>query len=403
MEESMAHSGEIIQCLDKTEAEMLTLLERLVNTDSGTYLREGVNQVAGIIGEKLHNLGFAVERLSQSEFGDHLLARKGGTSAKKLLCLGHMDTVFSEGEPKRRPFRIDGDKAYGPGALDMKGGIVVLLHSLYALMKVDPGLYKALNLTVLLNSEEEILSPTSTPHIIREAQAADTVCVFEPARPEGQVVIKRKGAGKYYLTVHGKAAHAGAQPELGVSAIEELAHTILEFHALNDFEEGLTVNVGVVRGGSRSNIIAEHAYAEIDVRVADEGQMNRVQKEFDRICRPHRDGIRMELTGGIVFPPMLKTERSLDLLRLFQETGKELGVDIDEIPTGGASDGNHASHYAPTIDGLGPQGTGAHGPDETLIVPTLIERSKVFALFIEKWHQSFAPKEDYPKGLSPLS
>jgi len=398
----MVHSGETIKYLDKREAEMLTLLEKLVNIDSGTYLRRGVNQIASIIVPKLHELGFEVEQLAQPDFGDHLLARKGGTSIKKLLCIGHMDTVFPEGEAKRRPFRIDGDKAYGPGVLDMKGGIVVLLSSLYVLMKADPGLYQALDLTVLLNSEEEVLSPTSTPYIIREAQAADTVCVFEPARPEGQVVIKRKGAGKYYLTVHGKAAHAGAQPELGVSAIEELARAILDFHALTDFEGGLTINVGVVRGGSRSNIIAEHAYAEIDVRAVDQVQIERIQEEFNRICRPHRDGIRMELTGGIAFPPMLKTERSLELLRLIQEAGRELGVDIDEIPTGGGSDGNHASHYAPTVDGLGPQGTGAHSPDEILIVPTLLERSKVFALFIEKWHQSFAPKEDYPKGLSPL-
>ncbi|MFQ5842642.1 MAG: M20 family metallopeptidase, partial [Thermodesulfobacteriota bacterium] len=346
--------------------------------------------------------GFEVERLPQTDFGDHLLARKGGASIKRLLCIGHMDTVFPEGEAKRRPFRIDGDKAYGPGVLDMKGGIVVLLYSLYALLKADPNLYQALDLTLLFNSEEEILSPTSTPCVIREAKAADTVCVFEPARPKGQVVIKRKGAGKYYLTVHGKAAHAGAQPELGASAIEELARTILEFHALTNFEEGLTVNVGVIRGGSRSNIIAERASAEIDVRAVDQDHIDRIQNEFNRICRPHRDGIRMELTGGIAFPPMLKTERSLELLRLVHEAGRELGVDIDEIPTGGGSDGNHASHYAPTIDGLGPQGTGAHSPDETLIVPTLVERSKVFALFIEKWHQSFATKKDYPKGLSPL-
>lgn len=398
----MVGSEETVKCLDKSEAEMLALLEKLVNIDSGTYLRKGVNQIAGIIVPKLHELGFEVERLPQPDFGDHLLARKGGTSMKRLLCIGHMDTVFPEGEAKRRPFRIDGDRAYGPGVLDMKGGIVVLLNSLYALMEGNPSLYQALDLTVLLNSEEEVLSPTSTPYIIREAQAVDTVCVFEPARPEGQVVIKRKGAGKYYLTVHGKAAHAGAQPELGVSAIEELARAILDFHALTDFEGGLTINVGVVRGGTRSNIIAEHAYAEIDVRAVDQVQIDRIQNEFNRICRPHRDGIRMELTGGIAFPPMLKTERSLELLRLVHEAGRELGVDIDEIPTGGGSDGNHASHYAPTIDGLGPQGTGAHSQDETLIVPTLVERSKVFVLFIEKWHQSFATKKDYPKGLSPL-
>jgi glutamate carboxypeptidase len=398
----MVGSEETIKCLDKKEAEMLTLLERLVNIDSGTYLRGGVTQIANIIVPKLHELGFEVEQLPQTDFGDHLLARKGGTSMKRLLCIGHMDTVFPEGEAKRRPFRIDGDKAYGPGVLDMKGGIVVLLYSLYALMKADPSLYQILDLTVLLNSEEEILSPTSTPYVIREAKAADTVCVFEPARPEGQVVIKRKGAGKYYLTVHGKAAHAGSQPELGVSAIEELARAILEFHALTDFEEGLTVNVGVIRGGSRSNIIAERASAEIDVRAVDQDHVDRIQNEFNRICRPRRDGIQLELTGGIAFPPMLKTERSLELLRLIQEAGRELDVGIDEIPTGGASDGNHASHYAPTIDGLGPQGTGAHSPDEILMVPTLLERSKIFALFIEKWHESFAPKENYPKGLSPL-
>jgi glutamate carboxypeptidase len=281
----MVHSGKTIKWLCKREAEMLALLERLVNIDSGTYLKEGVNQIANIIVPKLHELGFEVEQLPQTDFGDHLLARKEGTSMKRLLCIGHMDTVFPEGEAKRRPFRIDVDKAYGPGVLDMKGGIVVLLYSLYALMKGDPSLYQTLNLTLLFNSEEEILSPTSTPYVIREAQAADTVCVFERARPEGQVVIKRKGAGKYYLTVHGKAAHAGAQPEMGISAIEELARTILEFHALTDFEEGLTINVGIIRGGSRSNIIAERASAEIDVRVVGQDHIDWIQNQFNRICR----------------------------------------------------------------------------------------------------------------------
>ena len=398
----MANSGKIIRALDSREGEMLDLLERLVNIDSGSYLKAGVDRVADIIAPKLRELGFEVERLAQPDFGDHLLARKGGSSAKRLLCIGHMDTVFPDGEAKRRPFRIEGDKAYGPGIIDMKGGIVVLLYSLQALMEADPDLYRSLDLVLLFNSDEEVLSPTSTPYIVREAKASDTVCVLEPARPKGQVVIKRKGVGKYCLTVHGKAAHAGVQPELGISAIEELARTILDLHALTDFEDGLTVNVGVIKGGSRSNVIAEHAYAEIDVRAVDQTQIDRVQEEFGRICRPHREGIRMELTGGIDFPPMLKTQRSLELLRLVQEAGRELSVDIDGIPTGGGSDGNHASQYAPTIDGLGPQGTGAHSPDEILIVPTLLERSKILALFIEKWQRSFAPKEDYPKGLSSL-
>jgi glutamate carboxypeptidase len=398
----MKRSGEIIRVLNKREGEMIALLESLVNTDSGTYLRDGVNQLADTIDPRLRELGFQVERLSQADFGDHLLARKGGSAGKRLLCVGHMDTVFPDGEVRRRPFRIQGKKAYGPGVIDMKGGIVVLLYSLQGIMESLPDLYSALDIVVLLNSDEEIGSPTSTPHIVQEAKAADTACIFEPARPKGQVVIKRKGVGKYILTVYGKAAHAGAQPELGLSAIEELARAILDLHALNDFEDGLTVNVGVIRGGTRSNIIAEQAYAEIDLRAVDQAQVDRAQRELNRICRPRRDGIRMELTGGITFPPMLKTERSLELLHLLREAGAEVGVEIDELFTGGGSDGNHTSHYAPTIDGLGPQGTGAHSPDEALIVPTLLERSKAFALFVEKWQRSFAPKGDYPKDLSPL-
>jgi len=398
----MIDPGEIIRVLDKRKEEMLSLLERLVNIDSGTYLKAGVNRVAEGLLPNLHQLGFGIERISQPDFGDHLFARKGGASGKRLLCVGHMDTVFPEGETKRRPFRTEGEKAYGPGVADMKGGIMVLLFALNVLMEVHSDLYRNLDLTVFLNSDEEIGSPASTPYIIREAKAADTVCVFEPARPNGQVVIKRKGVGKYSLSVHGRAAHAGAQPELGVSAIEELARTILELHALTNSDDGLTVNVGVIGGGSRANIIADQAYAEIDVRVKDKAHIDRVREEFDRICHPQKQGIRMELTGGISFPPMLKTERSLELLGLIQEAGRELGVDIGEIPSGGGSDGNTTSYYAPTIDGLGPQGTRAHSQDETVIVPTLIERSAVFVLFIEKWLRSFAPKEDYPKGLSPL-
>jgi glutamate carboxypeptidase len=398
----MTDSVQIIQALNKRKGEMLALLESLVNIDSGTFLKAGVNRVAEVLLPSLQHLGFEIERFSHPDFGDQLLARKGGSSGKRLLCVGHMDTVFPEGEAKRRPFRVKGDKAYGPGVSDMKGGIVVLLSSLSALMEADPDLYQTLDLTVFLNSEEEIGSPASTPYIIQEAQAAETACIFEPARPNGHVVIKRKGVAKYSLSVYGRGAHAGSQPELGVSAIDELARTILELHALTNFDDGLTVNVGVIRGGSRANIIADQASAEIDVRVKDQAHIDRVREEFDRICHPRREGIRMELTGGILFPLMLKTERSLELLGLIQEAGRELGVDIDEIPTGGGSDGNTTSHYAPTIDGLGPQGTRAHSPEETVIVSTLTERSAVFALFIEKWLGGFTPKKDYPKGLSPL-
>lgn len=398
----MENGTSVQKYLDEKKNEMLALLEKLVNIDSGTRYREGANQLIEVILPVLGKLGFEAKRLSQPDFGDHVLARKSGSSPKRLLCAGHMDTVFGEGEARKRPFRIEGDKAYGPGVIDMKGGIVVLLYSLLALKERDPDFYNLLNLALLFNSDEEVASPSSRPYFEEEAQKADAVCVFEPARPGGEVVIKRKGVGMYFLHVYGRAAHAGAQPELGLSAIEEIAHKVLELHALTDFKGGLTVNVGVIKGGSRFNIVADQAQAEIDVRVVNQGQLERLEKEFQRIAQPHREGLRIELTGGIQFPPMLKTKRSLELFGLYQEAGRELGIDIREVPTGGGSDGCRTSQSAPTIDALGPQGTGNHTADETLLIPTLVHRAKIFAVFLKKWEKHFAPKGDYPGGLAPL-
>jgi glutamate carboxypeptidase len=398
----MDNSDKIIEFLDRNQQQMVALLGNLVKIDSGTYTKEGLNQMAELIGRRLKDLGFQVQRLPQADLGDHLLARKEGPSAKKLFCIGHMDTVFPENEAQRRPFRIEGEKAFGPGVIDMKGGLVVLLFALQALREQQPDLYKKIQMTLLFNSDEEIISPSSTPIVVQEAKGADTVCIFEPIRHRGQVLTKRKGVGRYSLNVYGKAAHAGENPESGISAIQALAKKILDLHALNDYKRGLTVNVGIIKGGSRFNVIADQASAEIDVRILAHSQEEIIQKEFQRICQSQADGVRLELTGGVLFPPMLKTGRSLELLRLVQEAGKDLNLAIEETMTGAGSDGNHASYYAPTIDGLGPQGTGAHSPDEVLFVPTLVERAKLFALFVKKWEDSFAPKGDYPQGLTPL-
>jgi len=262
----------LTEYIDGREAEMLAFLEKVVNIDSGTHDKAGVDAVGELLSGRLRQLGFQVERSPQTQYGDHLVARKLGKGSRRILFVGHMDTVFPAGTAARRPFRIEGGRAYGPGVLDMKGGDVSLLYALEALKETGSRFYGEVSMTVIFNSDEEVLSPTSKTIIEAEAKRADSACVFEPARPGGEYVARRKGVGKYYLTVHGRAAHAGAQPEAGRSAVGELAHKIIAIHGLTDFGTGTTLNVGLVKGGERSNVVAETAYAEIDLRVPDIGE-----------------------------------------------------------------------------------------------------------------------------------
>ena len=377
---------EIIAAVDDHEREALALLEQLVNVDSGTYDKAGVDHVGAILAERVATLGFSVETIAQNIVGNHLVCRKPGRSDRRILFIGHMDTVFPAGTVAKRPFRIEGSRAFGPGVVDMKGGIVCLLTALTALKQTRSPAWDAMDMTIVFNSDEEVLSTTSHPIIAREAQRARTVCVFEPARPGGEYVIQRKGVGKYVLTVHGRAAHAGAQPERGRSAIVELAHKIVALHAMNDPSTGVTVNVGVIRGGERSNVIAEQAQAEIDLRVPDNATLVHVAARFQEIAATNTiPDTTAELSGGVTFPPMVQTPAARTLFAALQEAGRTLGLELRGIPTGGGSDGNHASQFAPTLDGMGPQGSEAHSDREFMEVPTLAERAKVTALFLARW------------------
>jgi glutamate carboxypeptidase len=241
-------------------------------------------------------------------------------------------------------------------------------------------------MSVVFNSDEEYLSPTSRPVIEEEARRSQTVCVFEPARPGGEYVISRKGTGKYQLTVTGRAAHAGAQPERGRSAIEEMAHKIVALHGLTDFATGGTVNVGVVQGGERSNVVAEKAYAEIDIRVPSLEAYARLDERIKAIASagtvPDTTAV---LEGGLVFPPMIQTPGAKALFEALRTAGRVVGVEVRGIHTGGGSDGNYASQFAPTLDGMGPQGSETHSDREFIEVPTLLERTKVTALFLAGW------------------
>jgi len=378
--------------LDGREGDAIRFLETLVNQDSGTYDREDVNALADMLAPPLLELGFTPTRFPQTTYGDHWLWERRGSGPKRLLCVSHLDTVFSRGTARARPFAIAGARATGPGVLDMKGGITSLLFAFRALAAADSPAWRETTIAWVLNSDEEVLSPTSRPLIRAEAERATSVAVTEPARPGGEHVIGRKGAAKFFLEVTGRAAHAGNQPEVGRSAVLAMARKICALHALTDLAEGTTVNVGVVRGGERSNVVADRCYAEIDLRAWSPAAAEKAIARFREIAEhPDVDGTAARLWGDMNFPPWPEgLPGTMALLALVQEAGHELGLALRGIPTGGGSDGNHASGVAPTIDGLGPQGSLAHNPDEYIELPTLLERAKVNARFIELWAERFA-------------
>ena len=378
--------------LESWRTEQIDFLARLVSQDSGTDDRADVNRVGDMLAEALGALQFDVRRVRQERFGDHVVGVKKGRGPKRFLCVGHFDTVFPAGTVRERPFRIADGRAYGPGAYDMKGGLAVLLFALRALREADSEAYAQTTYTCVFNSDEERLSPTSRETIAEQARQAHSVGVFEPARPGGEYVLARKGAGTFHLEVEGKASHAGLQPELGASANWDLAMKVADLSALTDLEGGTTVNVGVIRGGTRPNVVSHHASAEIDLRVwtPEEGERTiaRMREIAERVRVP---GTRATFRGQIHFPPwppgLPGTAR---LLELMEATGRKLGVEVKAIRTGGGSDGNHTAHLAPTIDGLGPQGSRAHSEEEFILVDSLLERSKMVASFLERWSAEFA-------------
>ena len=383
---------DLLARLDGWRDEQVELLARLVNHDSGTDDVLDVNRVGAILAGWLERLGFTLRRVATERFGDHLVGEKRGTGPKRFLFVGHYDTVFSSGTAKQRPFRIDGQgRAWGPGVYDMKGGLAALLYALRAHQEARTRAWAETTVAVVFNSDEERLSPTSRPVIEAEARRAHSVGILEPARPGGEYVMARKGAGTFHLEIQGKASHAGLQPELGASAIWDLAQKVAALHGLTDLETGVTVNVGTVRGGERPNVVAAHAAADIDLRAWSQADADATIAAMRTICeRPHVAGTRARFQGQIHFPPwppgLPGTERLLEIMR---GAGLELGVEVRAIKTGGGSDGNHTSAITPTLDGMGPKGSRAHSDEEFIEVATLLERTKMIALFVDRWAAEF--------------
>jgi glutamate carboxypeptidase len=344
----------------------LELLRELVEIESPTY-SSGVRVVAERMGEELRALGADVELLD----GGHLRAEVGG-KPPRLLLLGHTDTVWPVGTLDTMPFRVDGDRAYGPGAYDMKGCLVVLLDAIR-----EARTERALR--VFLTADEEMASRTGRP--LLEAAAADVgaALVVEPPGSDGTLKTSRKGLGRFQLTITGRSAHAGTNRQDGASAIEELAHQILALHALNDDERGASVNVGVVRGGTTENVVAAEAEAHVDVRVANVAESERMERELAAL-QPHVPGTTLALSGGWTRPPL---ERSAAAARMFakaREYGREVGLELEETSSGGGSDGNLVGAIGvPVLDGLGVEGGGAHARDEHALVSSIPVRAALLA------------------------
>ena len=354
------------QIMERFYADLATI----VNIDFGTYTKAGVDQVAAYLQQRFHEFGFTISFDPQEEYGDHLIATHVGSNPQgpRLLLIGHMDTVFPAGEALRRPFSY-GERegiriAQGPGVLDMKSGVLMGMYALHLLINAHEANYQSV--TFVCNSDEEIGSISSKPLIMRLARDVDAVLVWEPGRTLNWIVSARKGIAVYRVSVQGVAAHAGVDPQRGRNAILELAHQVVALHALNGTIPGVTLNVGIIHGGERTNIVPDHAYCDVDVRMQDRAGLHAIEEVLRRVTsQTILDGTVITLSGGIRSMPLERTESNARLLQLVKEAGMSLGIELEDISSGGASDANTTGGLdVPTVDGLGAGGGLAHNPNE---------------------------------------
>ncbi len=312
--------------------------------------------------------------------GDHIRIRWDGEgSGPPIFLLGHYDTVWAEGTIEKLPFSIRDGVATGPGVFDMKCGLVQGFWAVRALREVA-GIKRPI--VFVCNSDEEVGSPTSRALIEDEARGAGTVLVLEPSLG-GALKTARKGVGRYSIRVTGRPSHAGLDPEGGVSAIEEMAHLILELHGHTDHETGTTVNVGVMGGGTRYNVVAAEAFAEVDVRAVTVAEAERMDVILSSLKARH-EGAEVRVEGGMIWPPMERTQKTAELFAHAKELAAEIGFELREGLAGGASDGCLcASVGAPTLDGLGAVGGGAHAIDEHVEVSSIPKRAALVARLME--------------------
>ncbi|WP_416669875.1 M20 family metallopeptidase [Egbenema bharatensis] len=381
----------LLDYLHRRQDAMTELLEQLVRAESPSTVPAAQQPVFTLLQSALKDQPYQVRQIPGRKTGGHLVAvpRRGDRLASinsqprpLQLLLGHCDTVWPLGTLDTMPLVVKQGKLYGPGTYDMKAGLVITLFALEALQALE--LPVELLPVWLVNSDEEIGSHESTPHIERLAQRADRVFVMEPSLGAmGRLKTERKGVGQFTVRVVGRAAHAGLEPEKGASAILELSFVIQKLFALNDPQRGISVNVGTIDGGIGSNVIAPESTAIVDVRVLHKADIPQLQAAILNL-QATTPNTQLIIQGRIGRPPMEKTPGNIQLWQRAQQAASELGMAIEEGTAGGSSDGNTTSLFAPTLDGLGAVGENAHAVGECVYLDQLVERSALLArLLIE--------------------
>lgn len=365
----------------EAQREWLTeTLETLVRLESPSTDKPALDRCGHELVTRLSAIGGRVETLSQVRAGDHVRA-EFGHGDRQVLLLGHFDTVWPVGQLRRMPLRHEHGCVFGPGTFDMKAGLAIGVLAIRALDETGP---TACRTVMLLTTDEEIGSVTSRDAIEEEARRSQAVLVLEPSLPGGAVKTSRKGCGEFDLRVRGISAHAGVEPGKGVSAIHELARQILALESLQDLDRGISVNVGVVSGGTRTNVIAEDARARVDVRVPTLEDAAKVEAAV-RGLTPRLAGASLEIAGGVGRPPLERTPGVARLYEMARGVARDLGRDLGEGSTGGGSDGNFtAALGVPTLDGLGAVGDGAHALHEHVVLDELPWRAALVAGLIRR-------------------
>jgi len=375
-------ANDILNYLKDNHQKMLELLKEMVAIESPSNNKQALNNIIQFLIEKLKELDYYTIHVSGHKTGGYLYAcpKNRKKNAPLQLLVGHCDTVWNLDTIKEIPIAQHKDKLSGPGVYDMKAGITQILFSLLAIK--DLKLNAVATPILLINTDEEIGSIESTNAIKRLSKIANRAFVLEPPLGlEGKLKTVRKGVGRFTITVKGKAAHAGLDPEKGVNAIVELSHQIQQLYAMNDFEKGITVNVGLIEGGNSPNVVAPESKAVIDVRVYNAEDGEYITKKIHQL-KPLLDEVELMIEGRIGRQPMEQTPRNRELWEIAKANGKLIGLTLEQAAAGGGSDGNTTSLYTATLDGLGTTGDGAHAKHEFIFTDKLIERTTLLTLLL---------------------
>lgn len=375
-----------IQLFENQLPQMQAMLRELVELESPSTNKIALDRLGERLVGILAHLNPDIKIDSQPLSGDNIMARwpdSNGNTEDGFLLLCHFDTVHALGMLSENPIRVSDGKMYGPGIIDMKASITQVVFALQTLKSNN--CWPAVPVTLLLTSDEEVGSESSRPLIESLGQNADLVLCMEPALPDGELKTARKGVARFEVMTKGKASHSGAAHDDGVNAIEEMAHQVLALQKLTDYDSGSTISVGKITGGTRTNVVPDECHVAVDMRVPTPSEAERMIKLVNNLeaCLP---GAEVHITGGIEREPMPRTPEIANAFQRASQIGAALGISLEEGSTGGGSDANIIAPYGvPILDGLGPQGDGAHTSHESLTIASMATRTALLAGILSEW------------------